>query len=1418
MPFINWQRWLRRAFGRTRTTPIRRRPTPRVEALDDRCVPAFVGPQLAQFSPTEGQPFSGTVATFQATDTGPFTAQIDWGDGTGDIATIAPNASGGFDISGTHTYAEDGNPQLLITVQDAFDHTGITILGTVTVQESVLDITAGGVAATEGQALTDAVVATFTDPGSPDPASDFTATIDWGDGTSSPGTVVSASTPLAVTGFNEDVVFEAGANPAITRDFDNGGFAWFEAGATDTIGVTHADGLSPAFVSRTGTRYQFQNFAGNNALLLDANSGPTSGTLTLATPASYERLSILAASASGLSFSSGTVTVHYLDGTSDQFTYSSRDWSTDASFVFDAALPDSVSRAVVGAGNSFADADSQTGAAWQMFETEIQPDPNKLVASLEFGAAGNNTTGIFAVSGGQAGPYLVLGSHTYDTELGPNATYSVTVSEPPVGFTAPPASGPATVANADTADVTPTPVAATEGQAFAGTVGTFADTGNPLQSAGNFTATIDWGDGTSSAGTVAGPTGGPFAVAGTHIYAESGDFTVTAAVTEAAPGTFSFSFTGLATVAEGDALAGTGLTIAPTEGQAFTGAVATFTDANPIATAADFTADIDWGDGTLETGVAVTGPVGGPFTVAGSHTYAEEGSYAIGVTINEVAPGTATAAATGTATVAEAGFSLSAAGTLTATEGQANTDITVATFNPGAGDVAGDFVATIDWGDGTVTAGTVSDSGGGLSVTGTHTYAGEGTFIYSVTVAETDGDFTASPAIGATIIANADTLAASTTQPSVSVAEGDSTSIAVAAFTNAGYPTHATADFTASIDWGDGTTTAGTVTANGNGGYIVSGSHAYGDEGTFTATVTLTEAQPGAASATATNTVTVTEGDTLTATATPVTAAEGAALNDVQVATFTTTFVGNVAAGFTASIDWGDGTTSPGTITGGAGNFTVSGSHTYAVEGAYTTAVDIADTQPGTATATATGTATVANSDVLSGTAVAIGITAGETFTGPVATFTDTVAGRTAADFTASITWGDGATTTGTVTAAGGTFTVSGTHAYATPGVFPVAVTLAEAAPGTATTTAVGSATVTSPMPPLTGGDVVIPGTPGNDVLTIDRTHGGGASDITYILNGGPPMTLTGVTSFAFLGSDGDDTVTVDLTDGPLVTGAIAVDGGGGTDRLVVSAGGAAVLTQPGSILVGSQAVDYANVEATEIVAAAVNASAAVSPADRGAALAGLGADERFVQALYLAELGRAGSRAELDAWGALLHGSQGSPDQGRAAVAAAVAASPEARSHLVTGWYAAYLGRVPSAIELQGWVNLLRAGASQEDALAGILSSTEFATRVQSLVGPGPADEQYVRGLYRVLLGRDASAAEVAGFTGLLPAVTRQGLALGFLKSVEFRTAQFEGYYNTLLHRPAPAGEVAAWVASPFDIGTVRVLFESSAEFFANG
>src|SRR5207302_9699228 len=51
----------------------------------------------------------------------------------------------------------------------------------------------------------------------------------------------------------------------------------------------------------------------------------------------------------------------------------------------------------------------------------------------------------------------------------------------------------------------------------------------------------------------------------------------------------------------------------------------------------------------------------------------------------------------------------------------------------------------------------------------------------------------------------------------------------------------------------------------------------------------------------------------------------------------TSSYKANVAGDFSASIDWGDGTTTVGTVTGGNGSFTVSANgangHTYADEG-----------------------------------------------------------------------------------------------------------------------------------------------------------------------------------------------------------------------------------------------------------------------------------------------------------------------------------------------------------------------------------------------------------------------------------------------------------------------------------------------------
>jgi hypothetical protein len=84
------------------------------------------------------------------------------------------------------------------------------------------------------------------------------------------------------------------------------------------------------------------------------------------------------------------------------------------------------------------------------------------------------------------------------------------------------------------------------------------------------------------------------------------------------------------------------------EAQVTSGTVATFTDANPGATTADFTSGggsttIDWGDGTTSAGtVTRTGP--GQFTVSGSHTYAHGGNFTIGVTIVDDGGSRATAA------------------------------------------------------------------------------------------------------------------------------------------------------------------------------------------------------------------------------------------------------------------------------------------------------------------------------------------------------------------------------------------------------------------------------------------------------------------------------------------------------------------------------------------------------------------------------------------------------------------------------------------------------------------------------------------------------------------------------------------------------------------------------------------------------
>jgi hypothetical protein len=188
------------------------------------------------------------------------------------------------------------------------------------------------------------------------------------------------------------------------------------------------------------------------------------------------------------------------------------------------------------------------------------------------------------------------------------------------------------------------------------------------------------------------------------------------------------------------AITATGTTIAATEGAAFSGTVATFTDPDPNSTAGEYSATIDWGDGSSSAGV-ISGSTGGPFTVSGTHTYVDEGTYSATVTITDIDTPSNNATATSTANVADAALTASCAAPAVSPQSFSGPVASLTDANTLGS--AADFTATIDWGDASTSSGTVSGSGGSYTVSGSHTYSTTGSFTITTTIQD-DGGSTAS--------------------------------------------------------------------------------------------------------------------------------------------------------------------------------------------------------------------------------------------------------------------------------------------------------------------------------------------------------------------------------------------------------------------------------------------------------------------------------------------------------------------------------------------------------------------------------------------------------------------------------------------------------------------------------------------------
>jgi hypothetical protein len=183
-----------------------------------------------------------------------------------------------------------------------------------------------------------------------------------------------------------------------------------------------------------------------------------------------------------------------------------------------------------------------------------------------------------------------------------------------------------------TLHVSSEPFNAQQSQDSSGVVALFSDD-VPGRNLSDYSATIDWGDGTApSAGTITASSPGPgYVVTGDHTYAEWGSNTVTVTVSDP-DATVSNGAIAAVTEAHIDA---SGDDLAPDPGAYIDNQeVATFTDPVPGTTAASYTAVVDWGDGSAPTSGTVTGNSFDGFSVeAGGHTYAEAGDYILVTTI-----------------------------------------------------------------------------------------------------------------------------------------------------------------------------------------------------------------------------------------------------------------------------------------------------------------------------------------------------------------------------------------------------------------------------------------------------------------------------------------------------------------------------------------------------------------------------------------------------------------------------------------------------------------------------------------------------------------------------------------------------------------------------------------------------------------
>jgi PKD repeat protein len=424
------------------------------------------------------------------------------------------------------------------------------------------------------------------------------------------------------------------------------------------------------------------------------------------------------------------------------------------------------------------------------------------------------------------------------------------------------------------------------------------------------------------------------------------------------------------------------------------------TGATLIDTPAANSFDCSFPNGPASTTINVTADDGDPVDNIGDDPH--------GLNINNVAP-------------------LVTAGAVSGNEGASVSES--ASFSDAG--VLDTHTCAINWGDGNTTPGTVTEAAGSGTCTGTHTYADNGSYTVTVTVTDNDG----APGSDTDTATIANVAPKATLANSGPVDEGSPVSVS---FSGASDPSSAdtTAGFHYAFACDNGSLAGATYAGSGT---AASTTCTYPDEGTGTYTVRARIMDKDDGFTEYTTTVTVNNAAPLV-TAGAVSGNEGASVS--ESGSFSDA---GVLDTHTCAINWGDGNTTPGTVTEAAGSGTCAGTHTYADNGSYTVTVTVTDNDG--APGSDTDTATIAN--------VAPAVNAGPD-QNPLWASGGTAIALAPASFTdpgadshgCSVTWGDAASSFAGTIAETVAVPTSGTcaagHTYALPGVYIVTVTVCD--------------------------------------------------------------------------------------------------------------------------------------------------------------------------------------------------------------------------------------------------------------------------------------------------------------------------------------------------------------------------------------